>query len=84
MKPVHACVSGALTGLLFGSAVCLIQNIAISDALFRIFILSSAGAWMGAMLAWLNQLLPSKSDHPANQPPGQHSEHLSERRDVNR
>jgi len=67
MKPTYAGVSGALIGLLFGCAICLIQNIAISDAMFRIFILSSAGAWMGVMLAWLNQLLPSKSDH--------HSEH---------
>jgi len=67
MSPIHASISGALVGLLFGSAICLIQNIAVSDALFRIFILTSAGAWMGVMLAWLNQLLPSKSDH--------HSEH---------
>jgi len=67
MKPIHACVSGALTGLLFGSAICLIQNIAINEALFRIFILTSAGAWMGIMLAWLNQLLPSKADHQAQQ-----------------
>ena len=67
MKPSHAGISGALIGLLFGCAICLIQNITISDALFRIFILTSAGAWMGVMLAWLNQLLPSKSDH--------HSEH---------
>ncbi len=67
MKPTYAGVSGALIGLLFGAAICLIQNIAVSDALFRIFILTSAGAWMGVMLAWLNQLLPSKSDH--------HSEH---------
>jgi len=67
MKPIHAGTSGALIGLLFGSAICLIQNISISDALFRVFILTCAGAWMGIMLAWLNQLLPSKSDH--------HSEH---------
>jgi len=65
MKPTHAGASGALIGLLFGCAVCLIQNISLNDALFRIFILSSAGAWMGVMLAWLNQLLPSKSDHPS-------------------
>ena len=63
MKLVHAGISGASIGLLFGSAICLIQNIAISDALFRVFILTCAGAWMGMMLAWLNQLLPSKSDH---------------------
>jgi len=70
MKPIHAGVSGALIGLLFGSAICLIQNINIEEALFRIFILTSAGGWMGVMLAWLNQLLPSKSDHSHH-----HSEH---------
>jgi len=63
MKPTHAGAAGALIGLLFSCAICLIQNISIDDALFRIFILTSAGAWMGVMLAWLNQLLPSKSDH---------------------
>jgi len=65
MKPIHAGLSGALIGLLLGSAICLIQNIPITEALFRIFILTSAGAWMGVMLAWLNQLLPAKSDHHA-------------------
>jgi len=60
MKPLHAGLAGMLTGLLFGCAICLIQNIAISNAFFRIFILTSAGAWMGVLLAWLNQLLPSK------------------------
>jgi len=60
MKPLHACFAGLLTGFLFGCAICLIQNISITDALFRIFILASAGAWMGVLLAWLNQLLPSK------------------------
>jgi uncharacterized membrane protein YjfL (UPF0719 family) len=60
MKPAHAALAGMLTGLLFGCAISLIQNIAVSDALFRIFILTSAGAWMGVLLAWLNQLLPSK------------------------
>ncbi len=68
MKPTHAAISGALIGLLFGAAICLIQNITVSDALFRMFILTSAGAWMGVMLAWLNQLLPSKSDHHSEHP----------------
>jgi len=60
MRPLHAGLAGMLTGFLFGCAISLIQNIAVSDALFRIFILTSAGAWMGVLLAWLNQLLPSK------------------------
>jgi len=75
MKPGHACVSGALIGLLFGVAICLIQNISIHEALFRVFILTAAGGWMGAMLAWLNQLLPSTSDHQDKQ----NSEHTDMR-----
>ncbi len=62
MKPTHAALAGMLTGLLFGCAISLIQNIPVADALFRIFILTSAGAWMGVLLAWLNQLLPSKDN----------------------
>jgi len=60
MNPMHAALAGMLTGFLFGCAICLVQDIPISNALFRIFILTSAGAWMGVLLAWLNQLLPSK------------------------
>jgi len=60
MKPVQAGLSGMLTGFLFGCAICLVQSIPIPGALFRIFILTSAGAWMGVLLAWLNQMLPSK------------------------
>jgi len=67
MKPLQAGLSGVLTGFLFGSAICLVQNIPVSDALLRIFILTAAGGWMGILLAWLNQMLPSK-EH-------QHSEH---------
>lgn len=62
MKPLYAALAGMITGLLFGCAISLIQNIPMNDALFRIFILTSAGAWMGVMLAWLNQLLPGKGD----------------------
>lgn len=61
MKPLHASLCGALTGLLFTCAICLIQNIPLAESLFRIFIVTAAGAWMGILLAWLNQLLPDKS-----------------------
>ena len=65
MKPLQAALSGMLTGFLFGCAICLVQNIPVTDALFRIFVLTSAGAWMGVLLAWLNQILPSKIEqHP--------------------
>ncbi|MFQ5519694.1 MAG: hypothetical protein ACE5E3_06825 [Mariprofundus sp.] len=65
---MHAAVAGMLTGFLFGCAICLIQNIPVTQSLFRIFVLTAAGGWMGVMLAWLNQLLPSKSDHSAEHP----------------
>ncbi len=63
MKPLQAGLSGMLTGFLFGCAICLVQSIALPDALFRIFVLTSAGAWMGVLLAWLNQILPSNVEH---------------------
>ncbi|MDQ6996179.1 MAG: hypothetical protein Q9M82_01810 [Mariprofundus sp.] len=70
MKPGYAALAGMLTGFLFGCAICLIQNIPLSNALFRIFILTAAGAWMGILLAWLNQLLPSKVNRPAEHTDG--------------
>lgn len=68
MKPAHAATSGALTGVLLGAAICLIQSIPVADSLFRIFILTFTGAWMGILLAWLNKLLPDKSG-PGNEHP---------------
>lgn len=53
----RAATAGALVGLLAGTAICLIQPILFSDAVFRVFILSLAGAWMAVLLYWLNQLL---------------------------
>jgi len=70
MNSVHAGVSGALTGLLFGCAICLVQAIPVSDALLRIFVLTAAGGWMGVLLAWLNQLLPSHSSEQHEQSDG--------------
>ncbi|MDQ6993367.1 MAG: hypothetical protein Q9M31_07810 [Mariprofundus sp.] len=63
MKPVQAGLSGSLIGLLFGLAICLIQNIPIADAMLRMLILTFAGAWMGILLAWLNLLLPTNKPH---------------------
>jgi len=66
MKPTHAATSGALAGLLLGCAICLIQNISVEDSIFRIAILTFSGAWMGILLAWLNQILPNKANHPSD------------------
>jgi len=70
MKPMYAATSGMLTGFLFGAAICLFQNISLTDSLFRIFILTLAGCWMGLLLAWLNQLLPNKSHSSEHSDPG--------------
>ncbi|GAV19423.1 hypothetical protein MMIC_P0357 [Mariprofundus micogutta] len=75
MTPAHAATAGALTGLLLGSAICLIQNIPVVESLFRISILAFAGAWMGILLAWLNQILPDKK----NQHDQQDGHHLDTR-----
>jgi len=63
MKLTQASISGAATGFLLGCSICLIQDIAILDSLFRVFVLTVAGAWMGVLLGWLDQLLPAVK-HP--------------------
>jgi len=71
MSVLQAGVAGALTGFLFGCAVCLIQAIPISDALLRVFVLTAAGGWMGGLLVWLNQLLPNSRHEQQEQDGGQ-------------
>jgi len=69
----QAALLGALAGFLIGSSVCLIQGIPIAHALTRIAILTAAAGWMGVLLAWLNQLLPSPQtdeEQEENQRPG--------------
>jgi len=67
MSPAQAGIAGCLTGILFGLAICLIQNIPLVDSLFRILILALAGAWMGVLLAWLNVLLPNRKHDQQHQ-----------------
>jgi hypothetical protein len=57
MQVKHAAIAGLSIGLLSGTAICIVIGTTFSDALFRIFILSIGGAWMGILLAWLNDLL---------------------------
>jgi len=61
MKVSQASISGAATGFLLGCSICLVQNIAVVDSTFRIFVLTMVGAWIGVLLVWLDQLLPSAS-----------------------
>lgn len=70
MSTLQAGIAGALSGLLFGCAVCLVQAIPIPDALLRIFVLAAAGGWMGVLLVWLNHLLPSETDVQSEQQDG--------------
>lgn len=53
---------GGVTGFLLGVAVVLIYDMPLLDAGYRVLALSACGAWMGAILVWLDQLLPQNSD----------------------
>ena len=55
----QATIMGAITGGCLGFAVCMINGITPMDTLFRVFVLGIGGAWVGFLLAWLNQILPS-------------------------
>jgi len=61
--PTHyAAIYGGIIGLLFGVVITLIYDIGIADAAYRSLILIMSGAWMGAILAGLNDLLSPRSD----------------------
>jgi len=57
MQVKHAAIAGTSVGILSGIAICTIIDASLSDAIFRISILAIGGAWMGMMLAWLDDLL---------------------------
>jgi len=57
----YAAASGAFAGVLIGIAICLVQEISLADSAFRSFILGASGAWMGMLLAWLDQMLTPQS-----------------------
>ena len=62
MRVKHAAIAGSSIGILSGIAICTLIDASLSDALFRISILAIGGAWMGMMLAWLDDLL-TPNDH---------------------
>jgi len=63
MRTSYAATTGAFAGALIGIVICLIQEISWLDSIFRCFVLGASGAWMGMLLAWLDQMLtPSKKD----------------------
>ncbi len=62
MPSGYAAICGACTGLLAGFAISMLLNLGVSDAVYRIIVLTISGAWMGILLAWLDHLLtPSQT-----------------------
>jgi len=58
----HAAACGFSIGLLTGIAIAMFLNLEIADAAYRIIVLAIGGAWMGILLACLNDLLlPSQN-----------------------
>ncbi len=66
MPSRHAAACGISIGLLTGIAIAMCLDLEVADAAYRIAVLAVCGAWMGALLACLNDLLSS----PQNQNSG--------------
>jgi len=63
MPARHAAACGGIVGLLLGVIVALVYDMQVTDAAFRLLILTLGGAWMGSILAGINGLLmPAKED----------------------
>jgi len=56
-------LSGALAGAGLAFAVCMFNNISLSDSLYRMVVLAIGGGWVGFLLAWLNEILPRTTRH---------------------
>jgi hypothetical protein len=59
MPSRHAAACGISIGLLTGIAIAMCLNLDVVDAAYRITVLAACGAWMGILLASLNDLLSS-------------------------
>jgi len=57
MSTSHAATCGGVAGLLLGVIIALINDMQLADAAYRLLILAMCGAWMGSILATLNDLL---------------------------
>ena len=62
MQVKHAAITGSSIGVLSGFAICTMIDASLSDTLFRVSILAIGGAWMGMMMAWLDDLLTPNDD----------------------
>jgi len=53
----YAAIYGGITGLLLSVIIAFVYDIGLADAAYRSLILTMGGAWMGATLAGLDDLL---------------------------
>ncbi len=58
MNARQASVCGGCIGLLTAFAIAMLFKLDFTDAAYRAAVLTCGGAWMGALLAWLDELLP--------------------------
>jgi len=59
----QATSSGALAGAGLAFAVCMVNDIGLTDSMFRMGVLAIGGGWVGFLLAWLNDILPKANHH---------------------
>jgi len=77
MRTSHAAASGAFAGILIAIAICLMQEISLADSMFRALVLGASGAWMGMLLAWLDQMLTPKRNDNADDNTKNNRRHVS-------
>ncbi|MDQ6951119.1 MAG: hypothetical protein Q9M26_05585 [Mariprofundales bacterium] len=58
MNATQTAALGGACGALTGFAIAMVIGVGFLDTLIRVGVLGVAGAWIGMMLCWLNQLLP--------------------------
>lgn len=63
MKIRYISAYGGIAGLLLGTVITLVYDMPFGDAAVRLLTLSVCGAWMGAIIAWLDQILPEAGEH---------------------
>jgi len=59
MNTSHVAAFGGACGALIGFSICMVVGINFYETMIRVAVLAVSGAWIGMMLAWLNQLLPT-------------------------
>ena len=59
MNTSQVAAFGGACGALIGFSICMVVGIDFYETIIRVAVLGGAGAWIGMMLSWLNQLLPT-------------------------